>query len=263
MLSPELQERRRLEGDDRALEQADVLRLRGGLIKPVMKALSTVPFLTRLWIAMVLIINTVAQLELIPAELLALDAVALVKGLQIWRWLTAVSYIGGLNAQILQKGANLVQFGAALERQVGFGEFARVFTSCAMMLGIVCNVLGMPYIAEGLIMALTVLACQQDPEQQVRMYGVTFPQAALPFAQLILTYIFTQKTPVQDIIGMIVGFIHYSINDNMKPDGVFSQKRMGASRRGSDGSDGGSKKKGKEKKKPRIATLADLPPTSG
>ena len=125
---------------------------------------------------------------------------------------------GGLGPQLLQKCYYLVQYAGGLEATLGLGEYLRVLTSCTAILCIFSNLLGWQFTTDGLIMACTVLTCQQQPNGQVNMYGLTIPTMYLPFAQMCMSYLFTQQIPWQDIVGAIVGYINYYFNDNTKPD---------------------------------------------
>jgi len=138
--------------------------------------------------------------------------------LQLWRPLTAASFFGGLGPQLLQKMYYLISFGKELESTLGIGEFARALVSCGAMLSMVFVVLGFPFTGDGLIMAMTVLCCSQNPTAQINMYGLSIPYQFLPLAQLVLSYMFTQQIPWPDIVGLFVGYINYYINDELKPD---------------------------------------------
>ena len=52
------------------------------------------------------------------------------------------------------------------------------------------------------------------------LYMLTIPCSYFPFAQLCMSYLFTQQIPWIDILGALVGYLHYWMNDNMKPDAV-------------------------------------------
>ena len=259
-----------------ATPPAPLVRLRGGAspLQGLQNAYFGVPVFTRSWLSAIVAFAALNQIGLVPPEMLGLDATATVKRMQIWRPLTAASFLGGLGPQLLQKCYYLVQFGCQLERALGIAEFARVLASCAALLCIVCSTLGMQFIGDGLIMAITVLTCNQSPDQQVNMYGLNIPCAYLPFAQLCMSYLFTQQIPWTDILGALVGYVNYMINDNCKPDSVIykrdnyaakatSAKAKGAKTLG--GSSSSSKKGGgggkggggsKPKRKSNIATFA-------
>jgi hypothetical protein len=182
-----------------------LLRLRGGdgssAIQKVQSAYFGVPLLTRSWLSAIVAFAGLNQVGILPPEALALDATATMQRLQLWRPLTAASFMGGLGPQLLQKCYYLVQFGKDLERTLGIAEFARVLASCTALLSIVCTLLGWQFVGDGLIMAITVLTCQQAPDQVVNLYGLSIPCAYLPFAQLCMSYLFTQQIPWVDILG--------------------------------------------------------------
>jgi hypothetical protein len=254
-----------------------MLRLRGGdsALQAVSRSYLGVPLLTRSWLSAIVLFAGLSQIGVVAPEALGLDAQATVSRWQIWRPLTAACFLGGLGPQLLQKCYYLVQFGCGLERTLGLGEYARVLSSCTALLCILCNLLGWQFVGDGLIMAITVLTCQQTPDQQVSMYGLNIPTSYLPFAQLCMSYLFTQQIPWQDILGAIVGYVHYHINDNTKPDAAVAHKmapppsasgeragkRLGATKASGGGGGGGGSRKSTpaKKRKPRIATYAAAP----
>mmetsp|Transcript_21335 Transcript_21335/g.36570 ORF Transcript_21335/g.36570 Transcript_21335/m.36570 type:complete len:354 (-) Transcript_21335:11-1072(-) len=244
-----------------------VLEMRGGdnLIQIVSRGYLGVPEITRSWLTLMILCSVFNQAGLAPPELLALDAKAIVAQLQLWRPLTAMAFVGGVTAQLLQKGFGLVQMGRGLEMTLGFGEFARVLASCTAMFCLLSNVLGWGFICDGLIMAVTVLVCQLNPTAQTNMYGINIPFIYLPFAQMLLSYLFTQQIPWQDVVGALVGYVHYHINDNLKSDADIWRKQAKKQKQlRKEG--GGGKKKGSSKrggKKAKIATFADMDCGSG
>jgi len=197
-----------------------LIHLRGGssVVEKVQRAYMGVPTFTRVWLSFILALASLNQVGILEPEVLALDATATIKGLQLWRPLSAASFLGGLGPQLLQKCYYLIQFGNQLERTLGLAEFARVVFSCAALLSIASSTLSWQFIGDGLIMAITVLTCQQNPTQQVNLYGLQIPCAYLPFAQLCMSYLFTQQIPWTDIVGALLGYLQYMINDNCKPD---------------------------------------------
>ena len=148
---------------------AAVLRLRGGadLVASIKGSYFAVPLITRSWLSLVIVLAAVAQAKIIPAEALGIDAAAIAKGFQLWRPLTAASFFGEVGPQLLQKCYYLVQFGRELESEIGVGEYARVLFSCLAVETFLCHLLGWPFLADALIMSVTVLATLQNPERQV------------------------------------------------------------------------------------------------
>ena len=202
-----------------------LLSLRGGdgasIVQKAQNIYFGVPLATRSWLSLIIACASLNQVGILPPEALAIDAQATVGRLQLWRPLTAASFMGGLGMQLVQKLYYMVQFGSGLERTLGVGEYLRILASCTAALCIVCNLLGWQFMGDGLIMAITVLTCMQTPDQQMSLYMITIPCSYFPFAQLCMSYLFTQQIPWQDIVGALIGYLHYHINDNAKPDSVF------------------------------------------
>lgn len=184
------------------------LRLRGGDLGSMAEGMKSsylaVPPITRGWFTAILAFSGLSHVGVLAPEALALDAAATVGGLQLWRPITAASFFGGLNAQLLSKMYYLISFGQQLEATVGTSEYARALASNAAMLSIIFHALGWPYTADGLVMALTVLCCQQTPDAPFSFYGLKFSYQFLPLAQLVLSYLFSQQIPWPDIVGLFV-----------------------------------------------------------
>ena len=201
------------------------LRLRGGdlasMLEGAQSSYVAVPIVTRVWSSIIVGLALLSQVGLLPPEALAMDGALVVKKLQLWRVVTSSSFFGGIGAQLLQKMYYLVSFGQALEQTIGSGEYLRVIASCVAIHAFIFHLLGWQFLGEGLIMALTVLFAQLSPPgATMSLYGLKVPYPLLPFAQLAMSYLFTQQVPYQDIAGLLVGYVHYFMNDNLKPDDV-------------------------------------------
>jgi hypothetical protein len=210
--------------------QAAAMRLRGGegsALMAVQRAYTGIPLITRSWFTLILILAAFNQIGVLQPEAVALDAAA-IRRWQLWRPITAAAFFGGIGPQLLQKMYYLVQFGKGLESVLGLGEYARALASCSAMLCIFCNLLGWQFFGDGLVMSMTVLTCQQQPDAQMNMYGLNIPMAYMPFAQMVMSYVFSQQIPWNDLVGAIVGYIHYYIQDEVKPDAVIHKREKAA-----------------------------------
>jgi hypothetical protein len=200
----------------------------GGGLNAVKNAYTSIPPATRSWFSLCLGFAALHQVGVLGPETVALDRHALARG-QLWRPFTAASFMGGLSGQLIQKLYYLVAYSRSLEGVVGFGGFVRALASCTAMLTMLANTLGWPFLADGLIAAVTILAAQQTPDAVVNMYGVQLPMGIMPIAQMLLSYLFTQQIPWMDIAGSLVGYLHYKIQDEMKPDAAYYAKNPGKS----------------------------------
>lgn len=247
----------------------DVFRLRGGdaagLLQSVQGAYLGIPPVTRSWLTLILSFAGLTQMGLLQPEAVAIDADLVVNKLQLWRPLTSAAFFGGIGPQLIQKLYYLVSFGTELESTLGLGEYLRVLVSCTAVLSVLFNALGWQFVGDGLIMAITVLCAQQRPAAQMSMYGLKIPYQFLPLAQLVMSYIFTQQIPWPDIAGLLVGYLHYYMNDQLKPDDVFAKlvpasvpKVAGRKTPGGGGGGLASKKTGG--RKPRSGSIASCSP---
>lgn len=80
------------------------------------------------------------------------------------------------------------------------------------------------------------------------LYGLNIPYQFLPYSQLVMSYLFTQQIPFADILGLFVGYAHYMLNRNLKPDSAIPPpppKRSPGARTlgGAAGGGGGAKRR--------------------
>jgi membrane associated rhomboid family serine protease len=236
---------------------AAAARLRGGnALEAVQQAYLNLPLGTRCWSSLIGTLAVLSQIGLLQPEQVAVDAHAIVKQLQIWRPVTAASFLGGLGPQLIQKLYYLISYGRQLEATLGLGEYLRVLASLAAALTFLFHVLGWQFTADGMIMGITVLCAQQMPDAQISLYGLNIPYAYLPFAQLVMSYVFQQQVPFTDIAGLLVGYAHYHFNDNLKPDSAMPAPPAKKGARAGGAAGGATKKK--RRSKARMATIADL-----
>ena len=237
-------------------EARAALRLRGGdaasMLEGAKSSALAVPIVTRTWASIIVGLALLNQVGLVPPELLALNGALVVKKFQLWRLVTSACFFGGFGAQLLQKLYYLVSFGQQLEATIGAGEYLRVIVSCVAVQTFLFHLLGWQFLGDGLVMALTVLFAQLSPPgAQMSLYGLAVPYPLLPFAQLAMSYLFTQQVPYQDMAGLLVGYLHYFVNDNLKPDDAVQLPppaktgRASASSVGGVGADGAARKKRK------------------
>ena len=92
------------------------------------------PLGTRCWSRLIGTLAVLSQIGLLQPEQVAVDAHAIVKQLQIWRPVTAASFLGGLGPQLIQKLYYLISYGRQLEATLGLGEYLRVLASLAAAL---------------------------------------------------------------------------------------------------------------------------------
>ena len=178
---------------------AAAARLRGGnALEAVQQAYLNLPLGTRCWSSLIGTLAVLSQIGLLQPEQVAVDAHAIVKQLQIWRPVTAASFLGGLGPQLIQKLYYLISYGRQLEATLGLGEYLRVLASLAAALTFLFHVLGWQFTADGMIMGITVLCAQQMPDAQISLYGLNIPYAAAQFsAQFCAQCSSALTTPLQ------------------------------------------------------------------
>lgn len=236
-----------------AAEPAAVLRLRGGrsldelTAKAKASYLSITP-LVRGWITATIVITVLFAIGIVTPELLQFEWTAATAGLQLWRPITGALFVGQLNPQILMRCYYWIIYGQELERALGTPSFARAMLTLIALLCYAAKWLAWPFVADSLIMALTMISTRLHPDARVSLFGIPLKNKYLPFVMIISNYITQQKPPVQDALGCAVGYV-WSVLAKLKERELVAAP-AGAPPAGEDGADAEGAAPVKPKKKP-------------
>jgi membrane associated rhomboid family serine protease len=189
-----------------------LLRLRGGRKLEELTSMAKASYLgitpiVRGWVTATVVLTLLFAVGVLTPELLQFEWAASTAGLQLWRPLTAALFVGPLNPQILMRCYYWISYGQELERALGTPSYARAMLTLVALLCYVSKLLAWPFFADALIMSLTMISTRMNPDARVSLFGIPLKSKYLPFVMIASNYIQQQKPPVQDAVGVAVGYV--------------------------------------------------------
>lgn len=139
--------------------------------------------LTRIYITM---IGAATLLGLVLGDeltqgLLAFDPMRVVYGLELWRPLTAASFLGPPSIGWLMSGYYLFEYGSSLERAYGTAQHLIFLISQVLILSLFSSVLRQPFFANSMITAMLHVLSRATPHQKVKWLIFNVPYWSLPY----------------------------------------------------------------------------------
>ncbi|CAN0226934.1 unnamed protein product [Ectocarpus sp. 13 AM-2016] len=135
-----------------------------------------------------------------------------VKGLELWRPLTSLVYLGPLSMSWLTNVYFLTQHGTRLELVSGTAEqviFLLVVGSLLLFLG---PLIGMPLLSTSMVAAHTYVSARMDPLGAVQFQFLRIPMWTLPFAQMGAAVLQAEGSPLAAIphfVGILCGHVYH------------------------------------------------------
>ncbi|KAL3789942.1 hypothetical protein ACHAW5_005487 [Stephanodiscus triporus] len=169
--------------------------------------------LTRAYITMV---GMVTLLGLILGDemsqgLLALDPVRTVRGLELWRPLTAATYLGPPSIGWLMNAYYLFEYGSSLERAYGTAQHM-VFLSLQVAILAACSALfGAPFYASSVITSMLHVLSRSMPNQKVRWLIFTVPYWTLPYGLMASDVLQAGNVAaaLPHVLGILSGHVYH------------------------------------------------------
>lgn len=170
--------------------------------------------ITRIYITMI-VVATFAGLilgEELTQSILALDPMRVINGLELWRPLTAASFLGPPSIGWLMNAYYLFEYGSSLERAYGSAQHLIFLVSQIFMLSIMCTLVGQPFFAPSMITAMLHVLSRAMPHQKVKWLIFTVPYWSLPYG-LMASDVLQAQSPMAalpHILGILSGhFYHF------------------------------------------------------
>ena len=169
--------------------------------------------LTRAYITMV---GCATLLGLILGEeltqgLLALDPIRTIYGMQLWRLLTAASFLGPPSIGWLMSGFYLFEYGSSLERAYGTPQHFIFLLSQIVILSTMSICLGQPFFASSMITAMLHVLSRSMPNQKVKWLVFTVPYWSLPYGLMASDVLQSQSAmaALPHIMGILSGHVYH------------------------------------------------------
>mmetsp|Transcript_17174 Transcript_17174/g.39670 ORF Transcript_17174/g.39670 Transcript_17174/m.39670 type:complete len:339 (-) Transcript_17174:40-1056(-) len=151
---------------------------------------------------------------------LALDPMRLMYGLEIWRPLTAASFLGKPSVSWLMSGYYLSEYGSSLERAYGAAEYALFLATQILLLTIFSSLLGVPFFTQSVITGMLYVLSRAMPHQKVKWLVITVPYWTLPYGLMVTDCLQAHSqsqsasqsltAAVPHVLGILVGhFYHF------------------------------------------------------
>jgi derlin-1 len=170
--------------------------------------------LTRIYITMVGVATLLGLVlgEELTQSLLALDPMRVIYGGELWRPLSAASFLGPPSIGWLMSGYYLFEYGSTLERAYGTAQHLVFLFSQVVVLSILSLLVGQPFFAASVITAMLHVLSRSMPHQKVKWLVFTVPYWALPYGLMASDVLQAQSAmaAMPHILGIISGhFYHY------------------------------------------------------
>lgn len=170
--------------------------------------------LTRIYITMIGIATLLGLIlgEELTQGLLALDPMRVVYGLELWRPLTAASFLGPPSIGWLMNAYYLFEYGSSLERAYGTSQHLVFLLSQVGLLSILSVLAGQPFFAPSMITAMLHVLSRAMPNQKVKWLVFTVPYWSLPYGLMATDVLQAQSAmaALPHILGILSGhFYHF------------------------------------------------------
>ena len=169
--------------------------------------------LTRIYLTMVAVTN-IAGLVLgdeIAQGLFSFNAGRVLYGLELWRPLTAVSYLGPPSLGWVFNTYYVYQYGSTLERAYGMAQ-QLVFLFCQLVVLSLCSgLLGMPFFTNSMITSMLYVLSRATPKEKVQWLIMKVPYWTLPYG-LMIADIFQAgdlMAAIPHIVGILSGHFFF------------------------------------------------------
>mmetsp|Transcript_58137 Transcript_58137/g.87618 ORF Transcript_58137/g.87618 Transcript_58137/m.87618 type:complete len:337 (-) Transcript_58137:181-1191(-) len=170
--------------------------------------------LTRIYISMVGVCTLLGLVlgDEMSQSLLALDPMRLIYGMELWRPLTAASFLGKPSVGWLMSGYYLFEYGSSLERAYGPAQHLIFLFTQVGMLTVLSILFGQPFFANSVITSMLHVLSRAMPHQKVKWLIFTVPYWTLPYGLMITDVLQAQSASaaIPHILGILSGhFYHF------------------------------------------------------
>jgi len=170
---------------------------------------------TRLYMGMVGVATLIGLFGENAQALMALDPMRTIHGLELWRPLSAMSYMGPPSIGLLMSGYYLYEYGSTLERMYGTAQLTVFFVTQLVLLTFASVLLGQPFFGTMVLTAMLHVLSRQMPFQKVKWLIFNVPYWTLPLG-LMATDVLQAQSPgaaLPHILGILTGhFYHFHKN---------------------------------------------------
>ena len=170
--------------------------------------------LTRIYITMIGVVTLTGIVlgEELTQGLLALDPTRVLYGFELWRPLTAASFLGPPSIGWLMNAYYLFEYGSSLERAYGTAQHFIFLLTQIGLLSVLSVLVGQPFFAPSMITAMLHVLSRAMPHQKVKWLIFTVPYWSLPYGLMASDVLQSQSAmaAMPHILGILSGhFYHF------------------------------------------------------
>lgn len=168
--------------------------------------------LTRIYITLVGISTLLGTIlgDEAAQVLLGLDPIRTVYGLEIWRPITAASFLGPPSIGWLMSAYYLFEYGSTLERVYGSAQHFVFVMGQVLLLSIYSMLFGQPFFASSMITAMLHVLSRSMPHQKVKWLIFTVPYWTLPYGLMASDVLQGgAAAAMPHVLGILSGHFYY------------------------------------------------------
>ena len=186
---------------------------KGSALSDTVRKYKAILPLTRIYITMVGLTTLVGVVlgEELAQGLLALDPIRVTNGLELWRPITAASFLGQPSVGWLMSAYYLFEYGSSLERAYGTAQHLIFLLSQVGLLSVLSALLGQPFFASSVITAMLHVLSRSMPHQKVKWLIFNVPNWTLPYG-LLASDVLQAQSPMAalpHVMGILSGHFYF------------------------------------------------------
>ncbi|CAM9298843.1 unnamed protein product, partial [Ascophyllum nodosum] len=203
------------EEDDEDLSMEDEANVGSGAMSALKGVFTNMPPATRVYVLLLLLITAIDVTTgeaLDSGSTFSMDWGRTLKGLELWRPLTSLVYLGPLSMSWLTNVYFLTQHGTRLEIVSGTAEQVIFLLLVGGLLLLVGPLIGMPFLSTSMVAAHTHVSSRIDPLGYVQFQFLRIPMWTLPFAQMGAAVLQAEGQPlaaIPHLFGILCGHVYH------------------------------------------------------
>lgn len=186
---------------------------KSGPLSEALKFYNGVPQLTRIYVSMVQMCTLLGYVlgEENTQAFLALDPIRTVYGLEIWRPITAASYLGPFSMSWLFGSYYLITYGMELEKNYGRANYLVFLLSQIALLSVFSLFMGTPFFANSVVTGMLHVLSRTDPTRNVSLLVLKVPYWMLPYGLAFVDMLKAQSLSacVPHVLGILAGHFYF------------------------------------------------------
>ncbi len=143
---------------------------------------------------------------------LSLDPMRIIYGFQLWRLITAATFLGPPSIGWLMSAYYLFQYGSSLERGHGTAQHLVFLLSQIVFLSTLSALFGIPFFTDAVITAMLQVLSRSMPHEKVKWLIFTVPYWSLPYLLMVSDVLQSQgniAAALPHVLGILSGHFYY------------------------------------------------------